>query len=72
MVATLAHEGSIETREHPVTIGTNSEAVGRFYDGALDEVVIYNRALSAGEVRYLAGFRSMVDAGSTLATHKSD
>jgi hypothetical protein len=56
VVATLAHVGSIETREHPVTMGTNSEAGGRFYDGALDEGVIYDRALSAGEVRFLAGF----------------
>jgi len=62
--ATLVHEGSIETREHPVTMGTNSEAGGRFYDGALDEAVIYDRALSAGEVRYLAGFRPMVDPGT--------
>jgi hypothetical protein len=64
VVATLDHEGSIETREHPVTMGTNSEAGGRFYDGALDEAVIYNRALSAGEIRYLAGFRPMVDPGT--------
>jgi len=62
--ATLIHEGSIESREHPVTMGTNSEAGGRFYDGVLDEGVIYNRALSAGEVRYLAGFRPMVDPGT--------
>ncbi len=64
VAATLVHEGSIETRDHPVTMGTNSEAGGRFYDGALDEAVIYNRALSAGEVRYLAGFRAMVDPGT--------
>ncbi len=48
-------------------MGTNSEAGGRFYDGALDEGVIYNRALSAGEVRYLAGYRAQVIPVLTVA-----
>ena len=64
VAATLVHESSIAIDENPVTMGTNSQAGGRFYDGALDEAVIYNRALSAGEVRYLAGFRPMVDPGT--------
>ena len=29
----------------------------KFFGGTLDEVVLYGRALSGGEVRYLAGFR---------------
>jgi len=32
--------------------------------GAIDEVAIYNRDLSGGEIRYLAGFRAPVDPGT--------
>ncbi|MCP4611002.1 MAG: LamG domain-containing protein, partial [Planctomycetes bacterium] len=35
--------------------------VSRRMNGALDDVVIYDRALSAGEIRYLAGARLMDD-----------
>jgi hypothetical protein len=31
--------------------------VVKFFDGLIDEVQIYSRALSEGEIRYLAGFR---------------
>jgi hypothetical protein len=34
------------------------------FNGLLDEVAIYNRALSTGEIRYLAGYRAPVDPGS--------
>jgi hypothetical protein len=33
---TLAFEGTIGTAAHPVTIGENSQATGRFFDGMLD------------------------------------
>jgi hypothetical protein len=62
--ATTDHEGSIETRDHSVNLGRNSENTDRLYDGVLDEAMMYNRALSAGEVRYLAGFRAPVDPGT--------
>jgi hypothetical protein len=52
--ATTAHVGTIETSIHNLTIGTNSEEVSRFYNGAIDEVRIYNRALSEGEILYLS------------------
>jgi hypothetical protein len=39
---------------YDVHIGENSQQAGRFWDGSIDEVTIYNRALSAGEVAYLA------------------
>jgi len=53
--ATMAHVGLIEVQTHNLTIGTNSQASGRFYDGAIDEVNIYNRALSNAEIRFLVG-----------------
>ena len=42
------------TNDLNVFIGENPESLGRFWDGLIDEVYIYNRALSAGEVLYLA------------------
>ncbi len=53
--ATTAHVGSIATRTNNLYLGENSEITGRFYAGAMDDVRIYSRALSQGEVAYLAG-----------------
>ena len=47
--------GGITLDEYNVYIGNNSQNPDRYWDGLIDEVVIYNRALSAGEVAYLAG-----------------
>ena len=44
------------TNEMPLYLGENPESAGRFYDGLLDEVRIYDRPLSEGEMLYLAGF----------------
>ncbi len=49
------YEGSIALSTSNVNIGKNSDKSDRFYEGAIDEVLIYNRALSAGEVAHLAG-----------------
>jgi hypothetical protein len=54
-----------ETTVLPSTLGTTTQnwlgrseyAADPYYMGAMDEFRIYNRALSAGEVRYLAGDR---------------
>jgi hypothetical protein len=47
----------IDTNEMPLLLGDNPEATGRFFDGMLDEVRIYNRALSADEISFLSGLR---------------
>ena len=49
--------GGVATNEMPLLLGENPEATGRFFDGMLDEVKIYNRSLSAEEIGYLAGLR---------------
>jgi hypothetical protein len=49
--------GPITSSEAPVLIG--SDGWGCDWIGGIDEVAIYNRALSAGEVRYLAGERAV-------------
>ncbi|MHC4207669.1 MAG: LamG-like jellyroll fold domain-containing protein, partial [Planctomycetota bacterium] len=52
------YEGvGIVPNTYNVAIGSNTQAGGRFSEGIHDEVMIYDRALSAGEIRYLAGFR---------------
>jgi beta-galactosidase len=53
--ATNAHVGAIAVQTHNLTMGNNSQESGRFYDGAIDEVKIYNRALSKAEIRFLVG-----------------
>jgi len=44
----------IPVNEMPLLLGENPEATGRLFDGMLDEVMIYNRALSEEEILYLA------------------
>ena len=43
--------GPIDTNEFDLYIGENSESAGRFFSGAIDEVKIYNRALSGVEIK---------------------
>jgi hypothetical protein len=47
--------GGIDTNQFPLLIGENPEATGRLFDGMLDELMIYNKALSEEEVLFLAG-----------------
>ena len=49
-VSTLAVAGTIVTSSSPVKIGGNS-IWGEWFNGLIDEVRIYNRALSAGEIQ---------------------
>jgi hypothetical protein len=44
----------IGANEANVLIGENPESAGRYWDGLIDEVVIYNRALSDAEIAFLA------------------
>ncbi len=46
----LTSTAGIGTNEANVRIGTNPEAVDRYWDGLADEVRIYNRALTAEEI----------------------
>ena len=67
MTMKLYQDGNVvaegETSVLPSDLGvTNQNYLGRsqwvadaYYDGSLDEFRIYNRALSHGEIRYLAG-----------------
>ena len=56
--------GLITVSSYPLYIGNNSQNTDRDWTGLIDEVTIYNRALSDLEVMYLAGKRvTPVDPG---------
>ena len=50
----MDYTGSIASTTFPVNIGRNSQETDRLYRGAIDEIRIYNRALSEGEIIFLA------------------
>ena len=62
MVLSSAFSGTIGTATHSVTIGENSQATGRFFDGMLDDARIYNEALSQDQIQ-----ADMKGAGFPLA-----
>ncbi len=49
----MATTGVITKNTAPVLIGSNSEKAGRLWAGSVDDVRIYNRALTEAEVRLL-------------------
>ncbi len=53
LVNTQSDSNSIGTNSTNVAIGENLGSVGRQWEGAIDDVRIYNRALSAQEIRQL-------------------
>jgi hypothetical protein len=53
--AAVAHQGSIDIQTHNLTIAQNSQETDRYYDGVIDEVKIYDRALTPSEIRFLVG-----------------
>jgi hypothetical protein len=55
MDASNTNLDGIDTNEMPLLLGENPEATGRFFDGMLDEVKIYERALSEDEIGFVAG-----------------
>ena len=50
----VAATGTINTNDYPVMIGENAEQTGRNFDGSIDDVRIYNRALSTDEIAALS------------------
>jgi hypothetical protein len=70
--------GYLTTNNHPVVIGQDDCCSGRFFNGFIDEVRLYRRALSAGEVSgiYAAGSfgvcRSAIPPRLVLTTEGAD
>jgi hypothetical protein len=53
--------GKISTNPQNLFLGENSQARGRYFKGLLDDVCIYDRALSDAEVAQLAGITGPVN-----------
>jgi hypothetical protein len=51
LAANLVYSSTIGTAAHNVTIGENSQATGRYFDGMLDDPRIYNKALSQDDIK---------------------
>jgi hypothetical protein len=51
LAANLVYSSTIGTAAHDVTIGENSQATGRYFDGMLDDPRIYNEALSQDDIK---------------------
>jgi hypothetical protein len=51
--ATEASTGQITVSSYPLYIGDNSQATGRFWTGLIDDVLIFNRALTQEEVQII-------------------
>jgi len=49
--ATEVNSGQITVSSYPLYIGNNSQNTDRFWNGLIDDVMIYNRALSQEEVQ---------------------
>ncbi|MHC4434543.1 MAG: LamG-like jellyroll fold domain-containing protein, partial [Planctomycetota bacterium] len=49
--------GSIKANDAAVYIGENSEKPGRFWNGLIDDVRVYNYALGADEIAAIASSR---------------
>jgi hypothetical protein len=48
-----AASGGIDTNDQPVYIGENSEMTGRYWNGLIDDVRVYNYGLSEDQVKAL-------------------
>jgi type II secretory pathway pseudopilin PulG len=64
---TEAHIGSIKSTAYNVYIGENSQETGCYYNGNIDDVRIYNRALSANEIAQLANVLRFRDCNEAFA-----
>ncbi len=49
--ATSSHTYGIATNDANLLIGDNPQATGRFWDGLIDEVFVFSRALSSDDIR---------------------
>lgn len=73
-VATGSLQALNTTATNPLLIGGDSWNSGNYFNGSIDEVRVYNRAISADEVRYLYNQKKPVlqynfDKGSGTVAH---
>ena len=51
--ATEENSGQITVSSYPLYIGDNSQATGRYWNGLIDDVMIFNRGLSQEEIQQI-------------------
>lgn len=66
-VDTLAHESFISPSEHSVSLGWNSQNTDRFFQGQLDEAMIYSVPLTDEQIKQLYDVKSGVMHQRTIA-----
>lgn len=66
-VDTVEHEAFIRSSEHAVALAWNSQETSRFFNGQLDEAMIYNVALNDAQIKQLYDVKSAVMNERTLA-----
>ena len=75
LVSSTAHTGNIETSNNPLQIGGDS-IFGQYFAGLIDEVRVYNRALSSSEIvadmNTPLGLPPVADAGGPYAIEEGD
>ena len=66
--------GALDKTQYPLGIGYDPIDNGGFFDGSLDDIQIYNRALSAGEIAalYAAQNAAPVVPGTLIADYKAN
>jgi hypothetical protein len=64
--ATAPSSPNISVNDFPVLIGANAQVKGRLFRGLIDDVRIYNRALSSDEVRTLSEGGAAAPPGTTV------
>jgi hypothetical protein len=64
---TVALESFINISEHPVSLAWNSQATTRYWQGQLDEAMIYNVALTDEQIKQLYDVKSDVMHQRTIA-----
>lgn len=71
--ASAAVPSPINTNAFPVMIGENAQATQRFWNGWLDEVAVFGRALSADDVRrqFASGAGARLSFNGSLPLHPS-
>ena len=74
--ATTAFSGTIGTATHSLTIGENSQATGRYFNGVLDDARIYNHAMTQEEIQVLmqgtAGYPYALNPDPEDGTHMTN
>ncbi len=67
-IGSIAQSGNLKTGTDPVAIG-NTPATGRQFDGIIDDVRIYDRALSADEIKRLYDLGGTTRINTTITTN---